>query len=198
MSGIDWGDAPTWLGACFAAAAAAAAVWTLASQRRQITEQREFIGEQSATLALERAALSAAAEDRKWAQARQVVMHHEQHGLGFTIFDEGVPGTGPYWIVTVRNSSDAPIRQLKMMFGTAYIATEVYEEAVTATQSDERRTHPLALLGPNRQARFCSPRWSEERVQNNRPQLTFTDDDGHRWNLDSFGSLSEAPAAPPA
>lgn len=173
-------------------------MWTLASQRRQISEQREFIGEQSATLALERAALSAAAEDRKWEQARQVGMRQEKHGSGSTAYVAGRPVSGWYWVVTVTNSSDAPLRQLEMGFGTAYVATEVHEEAVIPTQSDERRTHPLPLLGPNRQARFYSPRWPEATVENNRPRLIFTDDSGRRWTLDSFGSLAEAPAAPPA
>ncbi|MFI5685888.1 hypothetical protein [Streptomyces sp. NPDC051636] len=74
MSVINWGDVPTWLGTLFAAAAAGAAVWTMKSQRDQIREQRVFIGEQSATMALERAELRAAAEDRRWAQARRVRM----------------------------------------------------------------------------------------------------------------------------
>lgn len=193
MSGIDWGDAPTWLGACFAAAAAGAAVWTLASQRRQITEQREFIGEQSATLALERAELNAAAEDRKWAQARQVRMQHHEEG---TRGNSGRLISADHWEVVVQNSSDAPIHQLEVRFGSAYVAAEVYELPATPIDSEERRTHPLYLLGPNRSARFASQRWPEATVHNNRPQLTFTDDNGRRWNLDSYGKLAEVPAAP--
>jgi hypothetical protein len=194
MSGINWGDVPTWLGACFAAAAAAAAVWTLASQRRQIAEQRQFIGEQSATLALERAELSAAAEDRKWAQARQVSMYHRQWG---TEFEAGVLVGNNHWVVTVKNQSDAPIHQLEMRFGTAYLAAEVYQLPATPVDEEERRPHPLYVLGPGREARFVSPRWSEATVANNPPRLTFTDDNGRRWTLDSHGVLAEAPATPP-
>ncbi|MGQ4471933.1 hypothetical protein ACN6K6_004719 [Streptomyces violaceoruber] len=162
------------------------------SQQQQIREQRLFIGEQSATLALERAELNAAAEDRKWAQARQVIMNH---GQSTTRLEAGVAVGYDHWNVTVENSSDTPIHQLEMRFGSAYVATVVYEAPLHPRLDEERRTHPLPLLGPNRSARFVSPRWSEATVDNNRPQLTFTDDNGRRWTLDSYGKLMEAPAA---
>ncbi|MGY3682981.1 hypothetical protein [Streptomyces sp. TE33382] len=47
MSGIDWGDAPTWIAGGFAAVAAFYARGTLKSQQNQIAEQREFIAERS-------------------------------------------------------------------------------------------------------------------------------------------------------
>ncbi|MFE7236103.1 hypothetical protein ACFVAF_36925 [Streptomyces sp. NPDC057596] len=200
MSAIDWGDIPTWLGAGFAAAAAAAAVWTLASQRRQIAEQRQFIGEQSATLALERAELRAAAEDRKWAQARQVAMHHRKAG-------GSVDGEGNVvcdrWVVTVQNTSDAPVHGVEVRFGTAYLASEVYELAPSAVhnlsaEDGDRLVSPVYLLGPGRAVRFLSQQWPEATVHNNRPVLSFTDDNGLRWQLDSYGKLEEAPPQPQA
>lgn len=72
MSSIDWGDAPTWIGTVFAAAAFTLA--TLLSQRRQIQDQQAFIGEQLLNLRAEREALAAAAGERRSAQARQVTL----------------------------------------------------------------------------------------------------------------------------
>jgi hypothetical protein len=71
---INWGDAPTWAGAIFAAAAAAFTFITLRSQRQQLGEQRTFIGEQLVNLQAERDALAAAARARRSAQARQVTL----------------------------------------------------------------------------------------------------------------------------
>ncbi|MFE9645303.1 hypothetical protein ACFYO0_14540 [Streptomyces sp. NPDC006365] len=192
MSAANWGDVPTWMAAIFAGGAALFAYLTIKSQREQIAEQRRFIAEQSANLALERSELRAAAEDRKWAQARQVFMYHRQEGTerdnegNFVCYD--------HWIVLVENSSDAPIHQLEMRFGTAYIAAEVWELPRAPRGEDERCTYPLHLLGPKRRARFLSQRWSEATVHNNRPTLTFTDDSGVCWSLDSQGKLEEVPA----
>ncbi|MFD8722365.1 hypothetical protein ACFV2H_31410 [Streptomyces sp. NPDC059629] len=96
MSAFDWGDAPTWAGAVFAAAAAGAAFWTLKSQRDQIAEQRALIADQAATLALERAALVDAAEDRKRAQAESVTW--ETNG----------------WVAVLANHSNAPITDVRL------------------------------------------------------------------------------------
>lgn len=196
---MDVGDLATWFGTSFAAIAAGATVWTLKSQRDQIDEQRAFIGEQSATLALEREALRAAAEDRRWGQARQVQMHH--HKSGSTTDNEGNAVGDDHWIVTVRNGSDAPVRDIEVRFGTAYVAAEVYELAPTAThnlgaQRGDRLVTPVHLLGPGRAVRFWSQRWPEASVHNNRPSMTFTDDSGVRWSLDSYGKLEEVPPAP--
>ncbi|MGA5198153.1 hypothetical protein [Streptomyces exfoliatus] len=68
---IDWGDAPTWVAGAFAAATAYYTRGMLKSQRQQIEEQRDFIREQSAHLTLERRALMAQAEERRYAQARR-------------------------------------------------------------------------------------------------------------------------------
>ncbi|MGA5322438.1 hypothetical protein ACPCIU_18630 [Streptomyces seoulensis] len=196
MSVINWGDVPTWLGTVFAAAAAGAAVWTLKSQRDQIQEQRVFIAEQSATMELERAELRSAAEDRRWAQARRVRMHHQP--AWSTPDAEGNAGPDDHWVVIASNGSDAPVHQVEVRFGSAYTAAEAYElsrESLHAHQG-ERRTIPLHLVGPSRRVRFHSQRWRSATVHNNRPTLYFTDDGGVRWSLDSYGKLEETEQQP--
>jgi len=197
---MDAGDLATWVGSSFAAIAAGATLWTLKSQRDQISEQRVFIAEQSATLTLEREALRAAAEERRWAQARQVHMHH--HKRGGSADGEGNV-VEDHWVVTVVNSSDASVYGLEVRFGTAYLAAEVYELAPSAghnlgAQLGDRLVMPVHLLGPGRAVRFLSQRWSSSTVHNNRPTLTFQDDGGVRWVLDSYGKLDEVPPAPQA
>lgn len=192
---MDSGDVATWVGSCFAAIAAGATLWTLKSQRDQIAEQRQFIGEQSATMALERAELHAAAEDRRGAQAKQIRMHHQK--VGGSTDGQGVQVEDDHWDVTVSNYSDAPVHQLEVRFGTAYRAAEVYEWrpnwslSMPVTRGDQL-TLPVHLIGPGRSARFVSQRWSPATVHNNRPTLFFTDANGLRWTLDSHGKLDEA------
>lgn len=198
---MDGGDLATWVGSSFAAIAAGATLWTLKSQRDQIGEQRVFIGEQSATLALERDALRAAAVDRRWAQARQVRMHH--HKGNRTTDGEGGIVEQEHWIVTVVNSSDAPVHGVDIRFGSAYPSDEVYEIAPAAahnfgSQLGDRLVAPVHLLGPGRAVRFLSQHWSPPTNPNNRPTATFTDDSGVRWALDSHGKLDEAPPEPGA
>ncbi|MFC7906456.1 hypothetical protein [Streptomyces nigra] len=188
MSGIDWGDVPTWLGVVFAAGAAGAAVWTLASQRVQIREQREFIAEQAQNLTLERAELRAAAEGRKWSQARQVSMEDERLSDG---------GGGEFWMVQVFNGSDAPIRDLHVRFGDAYLPSETHEVrevGIDPLQSviGETWVHPLHSLGAGRAVRFTSQAFQPHTAHNSRPSLKFTDDNGIRWAVDHLGVLAEA------
>lgn len=195
---IDWGDVPTWLGASFAALAAGAAVWTLKSQRDQIGEQRDFIAEQSATLSLEREALRAAAEDRKWAQARQVRMAF--HEAGDRADSEGNWVEGDHWVVTVVNTSEAPVHDVDVRFGEASRPADVYE-ALRRSQGwspGERLVAPVHLLGPGRAAQFSSQTGSASWIHNNRPSAYFRDDSGLRWSLDSHGKLEEAEPPPGA
>ncbi|MFI1723918.1 hypothetical protein [Streptomyces sp. NPDC020489] len=189
---MDAGDLATWVGSSFAAVAAGATLLTLKSQRDQIDEQRAFIGEQSATLALERAELRALAEDRKWHQARQVSMQSRRISDG---------GGGSYWLVLVVNGSDAPIRDLHVRFGDAYLPTETHEVrevGVDFLQSriGETWTHPLYSLGPERAVRFRSQSWQPHVAHNSRPSLKFSDDNGIRWGLDHHGTLAEASEDP--
>jgi hypothetical protein len=198
---VDIGDLATWVGSSLAAVAAGATLWTLKSQRDQIREQRAFIGEQSATMALEREALRATAEDRKWSQARQIRMHH--HKGGSTTDGEGNTVGPTHWIVTVLNTSDAPVHGVEVRFGTAYMAAEVYELAPSATnnlgaQLGDRLVAPVHLFGPGRAIRFLSQRWSAATVHNNRPGVTFKDDSGVAWSLDSYGKLEEVLPGPAA
>lgn len=192
MGVVDWGDVPTWFGGGFAALAFGAAAWTLKSQRDQISEQRVFIGEQSATLALEREALRAGAEDRKWAQARQLRMHNRK---GYGRDDEVELDEADHWVVTIVNQSDAPVHGVEVRFGEAYRASDVFA-CNRHWEPGERLASPIHLLGPGRVAQFLSQSWPSATVHNNRPSVAFTDDDGVRWTLDAHGKLEEASPEP--
>ncbi|WP_330339395.1 hypothetical protein [Streptomyces sp. NBC_00557] len=196
MSVINWGDVPTWLGTVFAAAAAGAAVWTLKSQRDQIREQRVFIAEQSATMALERAELRAAAEDRRWAQARRIRMTQRKAGA---TTDQGEAVPDNHWVVLVTNDSDAPVKDVEVRFGTAYTAAQaqlIRAATLRPDQPGELLTVPVHLLGAGRTVQFLSQRYSPATVHNNPPTLYFTDDSGVRWSLDSHGDLKETDQQP--
>ncbi|MGW3813434.1 hypothetical protein [Streptomyces sp. NPDC005046] len=185
MSAINWGDAPTWLGAVFAAAAAAAAVWTLKSQRDQIDEQRDFIAEQraliaeqSSTLTLERAELLHTAEERRREQA------------------ESLAWTTEGWYLILTNHSGAPVTDLWFEFAgpRPYEAGRVVR-GVPSNQyglTVEPELQPLAVLGSGRE-------WGCERPD---PQsvdpvfVTFVDEGGVRWRLDEHGKLDEVQPTP--
>ncbi|WP_143688505.1 hypothetical protein [Streptomyces barkulensis] len=195
MGAIDWGDAPTWLGAVFAALAAAAAVWTLKSQRDQIDEQREFIRQQSENLALERAELQAVAEDRKREQASRVTMvdcHLRLKDGDLT--DAGAPD-GRRWYVAVQNGSSAPIFSVQMTFGAAGIAEETAVNQNPAAGHSSLgligRNSPVKVVGAGDRLRFDSVLISPEEIPACRPVLYFTDEAGVRWSLDEHGKLEE-------
>ncbi|MFE3124490.1 hypothetical protein ACFXHD_13840 [Streptomyces hydrogenans] len=188
MSDIDWGDAPTWIAAVFAGGAAWFAGMTLRSQRRQLREQQQFIGEQSQNLRLERAALEAAAEDRRTAQARRVIMR-VRNGRSTVAGDDAPEGTD-YWQVDVWNATDGPLRDVSVRFGDAYIATSAVEMGSDQVPGGGRRSIPIDMVAPNREVRFESPQLSETTVHNNRPVVSFADADGHRWVLDEYGALA--------
>jgi hypothetical protein len=197
----EWlGDVPTWIGAGGAIGAAWFAYQTITSQRQQIGEQQAFIAEQSRfmdeqrqNLELERAELRAAAADRRRAQAQQVEMKDKLVPVG----TEGAALRS----VAVTNFSNAPIHNVEVRFGTAYTAHEVHElvESPYGAQLAERDNRllgerwmtPLHLLGSGRAASFRSQAWPEASAHNNRPTLFFTDDDGVRWSLDTYGKLEE-------
>ncbi|MGO4630516.1 hypothetical protein AB4225_06165 [Streptomyces sp. 2RAF24] len=185
MSGIDWGDAPTWLAGGFAAAAAWYTRGMLRSQRQQIDEQRQFIIEQSTNLSLERAELRAQADTRRRAQARVVGM-----SASFTVDDES--GVMPdHWVVKVTNDSAEPIHGVTVRFGEAYSATEACE----IRRSDGRRLRPVGVpigaIGPGRTFRFISAR--NAAYVSARPRVNFVDGAGVQWELDEHGRLSEVP-----
>lgn len=175
MVSIDWGDAPTWVAGAFAAAAAYYTRGMLKSQRQQIDEQRQFIAEQSANLSLERQALQAQADERKYAHARQVEAERWQHFL------------------KVRNLSDAPITDVFVRFGDRS-ATKAHQ-IIPAGHGDPPRFSgdsemPVELIGPGREYAFVDgiERWTTEVAV-----LFFTDEDSARWQLDQDGKLEVAP-----
>jgi hypothetical protein len=188
---VDWGDVPTWVGGAGALAAGWFAYQTIKSQREQIGEQRDFIREQSSfmdeqrqNLELERAELHAAAEERRWAQARKVKMESRQIPTS--------TGGIAQWAVEVRNDSDATIREVQVRFGTDYVAHEVY--VALGSHALGLRLSSPALVGAGKAVEFRSPSWQESTVHNNRPTVYFTDNDGVRWSHDWLGDLKELPA----
>ncbi|GHA28749.1 hypothetical protein GCM10010372_30710 [Streptomyces tauricus] len=205
MGPLQWGDVPTAVGALFAGGAAWFALQTIKSQRQQIGEQRQFIGdqlrfmaEQQQNLALERAELRAAAEDRRWSQARKVEVSHVR--AASTVNDQG-EALVDHWLVIVANRSDSPVHQVDVRFGTAYTAHEVHEwnpqRSHPTYEPGERVVAPVDLVGPGRAVRFASQRWSSATVHNNRPTVYFTDDSGVRWSKDWYGKRDEVPTAEP-
>lgn len=187
MGPADWGDVPTWLGGGGALAAGWFAYQTIRSQRQQIGEQQAFIAEQTRfmddqrqNLELERAELRAQAGERRINQARQVGLTHQLAG-------------GFYWRATIGNSSDSPIHDLNVSFGLAGDGP-AQARVRTIGMTWEPVTPPLQLLGPGRTAVFESPQYNHGTALNSKPTLLFTDNDGVRWSLDSYGKLMEAPA----
>lgn len=186
---MDWGDAPTWIAAIFAGGAAVFAYMTIKSQRQQIGEQRSFIGEQSANLTLERAELRAALEERRWAQAKQVVMTFRTAGSSGED-SYGDPVGYNQWDVFVINGSDEPVRDVLVRFGDTYNAASAVEIDSRHLPDGGRRAVPVDVIGPGRQVQFESPRLGEITVDNNRPELRFTDASGTAWRRDQHGVLS--------
>ncbi|MFB6626497.1 hypothetical protein ACFCWD_29015 [Streptomyces sp. NPDC056374] len=185
---IDWGDAPTWIAAVFAGLAAGFTGWTLVSQRQQIDEQRDFIGQQSSNLRLERAELLAAAEDRRMGQARAAHLVFDVVGQGND--GAGRPTTYDHWRVVFTNGSNEPFRDVMVRFGQAYIGVGAVENQAVYLPDQGRRTLPVDLLGSYRSLTVESPRWPEATVDNNPPAVYFTDSNGQRWMLDRHGILT--------
>lgn len=190
MSDIDWGDAPTWIAAVFAGGAAWFAGMTLRSQRRQIDEQREFIGEQAANLQLERAVLRADTDDRKRGQARQVTMQAIVQGVG----DSG-EGRAEYWQVQIGNRTAEPIHDVSVQCGASISAARVILHGGVQT---ERGPHPapLVLLSSGFSAEFHTDHAPVGTLKTERPVVFFKDNAGVRWRLDEHGDLSETEAEP--
>ncbi|MEU9298818.1 hypothetical protein [Streptomyces sp. NPDC048266] len=146
----------------------------LKSQRQQIQEQREFIAEQSANLALERQALHAQAEDRKVAHARQI--------------------TADWYVGMVRllNASNAPITDVTAMFGEQ--PSPKGHEVVPAGLGNHQQLRgeyemPVAVVGAGRTYAFAAP----DRDVEGAVRVLFTDEDGQRWSLDVDGALESVP-----
>ncbi|HEX5567929.1 MAG TPA: hypothetical protein VFY14_13555 [Streptomyces sp.] len=173
MGDIDWGDAPTWLGVVFAAAAALATFWTLASQRKQLKEQGEFIRKQQEVLSLERRELLATARERRRAQAVKVRM---KVGLDGGYYDEPSETYlgADRWFVEVTNGSDAPLYDVIVRYGDGSFSAVVTELPRGITLEAEPK------------------QWSSQKeTKANPPLLLFTDDARVRWSLDRHGHLEE-------
>jgi hypothetical protein len=174
MTWIDWGDAPTWTAGAFAAAAAYYTRGMLKSQRQQIEEQRRFIAEQAANLSLERQALQAQAEERRYAQARLIEAKRWQNSL------------------RVRNHSDAVITDVTVKFADRE-AVNAYEVVPAGIGNHEmfRGDYevPVDVIGPGRHYAFVD---SQEGGGDDSAVLYFTDEDGASWQLDEHGKLEPA------
>jgi hypothetical protein len=197
MSAIDWGDVPTWLGAVFAAGAAGAAVWTLASQRAQIREQREFIAVQSANLALERAELEASLEERRREQARQIRFEVSREAESGGLDERGhrIPSEEYYLLGHVRNESREPLREVTVRVGELEMpeAWEFDDVTINYTRvkmrTGEELTPPLLIAAETNVTFRAGPYRGE---LTDRPVLLFTDNNGVRWRFDEHGDLSRA------
>jgi hypothetical protein len=197
----NWGDVPTWVGAVFAGAAAIGAIWTLASQRKQIREQRgfideqsQFIGEQRAfiqrqseVLALQERELVALADERARAQAQRVTM--------VAVVRDGpeelYPGivNSRCWEATVRNDSNETIRDVNVRCGTD--GTDAVLDVVPGGIDDgppQRTMAPVGAIGPGRAFSFFLTPGASTQIGNNPPVVTFTDANGRRWQIDHSGS----------
>ncbi|WP_338907063.1 hypothetical protein [Streptomyces nigra] len=182
MGGIDWGDAPTWVAGAFAAAAAYYARGTMKSQQKQIREQRQFIAEQSANLALEREELRIVALERREKQARSIYIEE---------------GYGDRILGLLENGSEAPIYDLVIQFGIEVPKAgkpingeRRFRYGPTTTLEPGRL--PRAVLGSGEAVTFELLRDAGERV------ITFRDDAGICWRISAHGKLEEMPQAPTA
>lgn len=186
MSAVDWGDVPTWLGAVFAAGAAGAAVWTLASQRAQIKEQREFIAVQAENLRLERHELQAAAAERRRAQADHIEVQ------ATLVSTRRADRTATYR-VNVMNASSEPLRDVTVDFVEEGVQVDTTEgpAAIGTPAFPATGPHVIRIVGANCYVTFRSSRVVEGQGSRRLPMVVFTDNDGVRWRKDSLGGLME-------
>ncbi|MBT2505143.1 hypothetical protein J7I98_04370 [Streptomyces sp. ISL-98] len=190
MSGIDWGDAPTWAGVMFAAAAAYGALATMNSQRRQLSEQREFINRQMDVLALEHQDLGDALEARRRQQAQLVKFQYDLIPVAGTV-------TGArHWRIRVHNQSSGPVRQVSVAFGTE----RPTRAALTGKRRDEWVEYDgsvvvgdvVEVLGAGKAGVFYSRAGEREELTTLRPVVNFLDGVDIAWTLNEFGLLTES------
>ncbi|MFK0217932.1 hypothetical protein ACIQWN_07015 [Streptomyces vinaceus] len=185
MSGIDWGDVPTWAGAVGAGAAAIGAFLTVASQRKQIGEQRSFIERQSEVLALQESELVAVAADRSRAQARRVSMLATMRDGP----DEVYPGieNSRCWEACISNDSDEAIYDVEVRCGS-YLPTVVWSHGQPTYEASQQQVpSPVAALGPGRKISFFLAPGPAPFIGNHPPVLTFADADGQHWQVNQQG-----------
>lgn len=183
LSSIAWGDAPTWVGTVFAAAAAAFTLVTLLSQRQQIREQQSFIGEQLVNLRAEREALAAAADDRRSAHARQVTLRTR-----LMIGPDGPDGPDScYFQAVVTNNSDRAITDVEIDFGDLAAA-----QPQATRVPDHRIVDVPAGIGPRQAYAFASESSYLEHLEEVVVTAVFTDSSGVTWRLTEDSFLTEA------
>ncbi|WP_406315777.1 hypothetical protein [Streptomyces sp. NBC_00118] len=200
---MDAGDLATWVGSGFGAGAFGAAAWTLASQRKQLSEQQQFIAEQlrfmaeqSQNLSLERDELKAVATERRRRQAEGVRMHVLRE---YTTVRDPARGSGRNrrilrtpngFTVTVTNASAEPVHVVSVRFGPhgCQHARMLGRDGAYVTNAPPLGV-PVALIGVGEQFSFSSE--SGIAHQGARPLLLFTDNDGVPWQRDATGDLRE-------
>ncbi|MBQ1096322.1 hypothetical protein KBY55_09520 [Streptomyces sp. b94] len=202
MGPADLGDVPTWIGGAGALTAGWFAYQTIKSQRQQIGEQQAFIAEQTRfmdeqrqNLELERAELRAAAEDRRWAQARQVQMTASwEHDSEASTVD--APEGQYHGRAVLKNLSEAPVTDVEVRYGEGIRTAEIYDwREDQRYRRGARWTTEVQLLGPGRAVLFLSSHVSLETVRERGGiEMRFTDADGVRWLLGADGKLEEVQA----
>ncbi|WP_437104346.1 hypothetical protein [Streptomyces sp. enrichment culture] len=188
MGAPEWlGDIPTWIGAGGAIGAAWFAYQTITSQRQQIGEQQQFIAEQLQFMAeqrqnleLERLEMRAVAEERRQAQARQVRVHQQVRAYG---------GDEYHWVLSVSNTSDEPIHDVKAMFG------EQLQVMRVSSRTSPVGEHDVPVLGAGREAEFRSTPVGRTELHRHPRAILFTDSAGVRWQRTGHGRLTEASEA---
>ncbi|MEU6680299.1 hypothetical protein [Streptomyces sp. NPDC046925] len=199
---MDAGDLATWVGSGFAAIAAGATLWTLKSQRQQITEQRGFIAkqsdlitEQAANLLLEREELRAALADRRISQAQMVTMEASE-SVGTTAHaDRNGDPIANILVVEMHNASSEPLHDVTAHFGGEPSSSGARLTLATLRGGDRwvamgSPTGPVVpTMGGGEHWRFSSE--TDAIARGGRPHLVFTDNNGVRWQLDEYGGLRE-------
>ncbi|WP_432110798.1 hypothetical protein [Streptomyces sp. YPW6] len=189
--GIDWGDAPTWAGAAFAAAAAYGALMTMRSQRAQIREQRDFIADQRKVLNLQEQELTDGARARQLEQARQVSLDADIVRVVDTVGSaRRQVDIGWRWVTCVKNASNAPIYGVRVQVG------DDLHEAAWPAVSRQRPDGPeqsgaADVIKAGALWCFRSPVYESEFGGGTvRPVALFRDESHREWHLDEHGSLS--------
>ncbi|MFJ6013003.1 hypothetical protein [Streptomyces sp. NPDC092952] len=190
--GINWGDAPTWAGAVFAAAAAYGALRTMKSQQDQIGEQRRFIADQRKVLVLQEQELKDTALERRQGQARQVSLKVRRVPIEQRVEStpRDVEVLGWRWVADVHNASDAPLYEVRVRTG------EQLHDVAFPTDGQrplgDPRQGPVEVIKIGGLWRFRSEMFHGEYDETAvRPVALFKDESGVEWHLDEHGALSD-------
>lgn len=183
MGPLQWGDVPTWVGGAGALAAAWYAFQTITSQRQQIGEQQDFIAEQiqfmdeqRQNIALEREALLASAQERREAQARKIRLEVTPPYVK-VVNQSGAPITDVHCL----EDGQQPIRAAASKIKGAEAGLSMVLEQLRGQEQEH-----LDLLAVDRIG------WFQRRAGlTGYVQVSFTDEAGVRWMVDSNGCFTE-------